>query len=141
MNYTPEISPLGPLWLSALVGLLPLATIFITLGWLRWKAHWAGLTAVAVAIIVSIFAWHMPAQLALLSALQGAAFGLFPIMWIVLAAILLYQITVVSGRFEDLRGVFGLVSDDPRVQAMLIAFCFGGLLEALAFFFAAAATT
>ena len=141
MNYTPEISPLGPLWLSALVGLLPLATIFITLGWLRWKAHWAGLTAVAVAILVSIFAWHMPAQLALLSALQGAAFGLFPIMWIVLAAILLYQITVVSGRFEDLRGVFGLVSDDPRVQAMLIAFCFGGLLEALAGFGAPVAIT
>ncbi len=141
MNYTPQISPLGPLWLSAIVGLLPLITIFITLGWLRWKAHWAGLTALAVAILVAVFAWQMPPVLALLAATQGGVFGLFPIMWIVFTAILLYQITVVSGRFEDLRGVFALVSDDPRVQAMLIAFCFGGLLEALAGFGAPVAIT
>ncbi|HMQ37316.1 MAG TPA: L-lactate permease [Micropruina sp.] len=141
MNYTPQISPLGPLWLSAIVGLLPLVTIFITLGWLRWKAHWAGLTALAVAIGVAVFAWQMPAVLAVLAATQGAVFGMFPIMWIVFTAIVLYQITVVSGRFEDLRGVFALVSDDPRVQAMLIAFCFGGLLEALAGFGAPVAIT
>ncbi|MCW3156533.1 L-lactate permease [Micropruina sonneratiae] len=141
MTYTPQISPLGPLWLSAIVALLPLLTIFITLGWLRWKAHWAGLTAVAVAILVAIFAWQMPPVLALLSATQGGVFGLFPIMWIVFTAILLYQITVVSGRFEDLRAVFALVSDDPRIQAMLIAFCFGGLLEALAGFGAPVAIT
>ena len=141
MNYTPQISPLGPLWLSAVIGLLPLITIFVTLGWLRWKAHWAGLTALAVAILVAVFAWHMPPVLALLSATQGGVFGLFPIMWIVFTAIALYQITVVSGRFEDLRGVFALVSDDPRVQAMLIAFCFGGLLEALAGFGAPVAIT
>ena len=141
MNYTPQISPLGPLWLSAVIGLLPLITIFVTLGWLRWKAHWAGLTALAVAVLVAVFAWHMPPVLALLSATQGGVFGLFPIMWIVFTAIALYQITVVSGRFEDLRGVFALVSDDPRVQAMLIAFCFGGLLEALAGFGAPVAIT
>ena len=141
MNFTPQISPLGSLWLSAIVGLLPLITIFVTLGWLRWKAHWAGLTAVAVAIIVAVAAWQMPFQLAFLSATQGAVFGLFPIMWIVFTAIALYQVTVVSGRFEDLRAVFGLVSDDPRVQAMLIAFCFGGLLEALAGFGAPVAIT
>ncbi len=141
MNFTPQISPLGPLWLSAIVALLPLITIFVTLGWLRWKAHWAGLTAVAVAIIVAVAAGQMPFGLAFLSATQGAVFGLFPIMWIVFTAIALYQITVVSGRFEDLRGVFALVSDDPRVQAMLIAFCFGGLLEALAGFGAPVAIT
>ena len=141
MDFTPQISPLGSLWLSAIVGLLPLITIFVTLGWLRWKAHWAGLTAVAVAIIVAVAAWQMPFQLAFLSATQGAVFGLFPIMWIVFTAIALYQVTVVSGRFEDLRAVFGLVSDDPRVQAMLIAFCFGGLLEALAGFGAPVAIT
>ncbi len=83
----------------------------------------------------------MPPVLALLAATQGGVFGLFPIMWIVFTAILLYQITVVSGRFEDLRSVFALVSDDPRVQAMLIAFCFGGLLEALAGFGAPVAIT
>ncbi len=139
--YQPDISPLGPLWLSALVGLLPLVTIFVTLGALRWKAHLAGLTALSVAILVAVFAWKMPVFLALNSALEGAAFGLFPIMWIVFNAIVLYQITVASGRFEDLRDVFDLISDDPRVQAIVIAFCFGGLMEALAGFGAPVAIT
>jgi lactate permease len=141
MPFTPNISPLGPLWLSALVGFIPLVVIFVTLGVLRWKAHIAGLTTLAVAIVIAIAAWGMPAQLALLSATQGAVFGLWPIVWIVFTAIVLYQVTVVSGRFEDLRDVFGLLSDDPRVQAMLIAFCFGGLLEALAGFGAPVAIT
>lgn len=139
--YQPDIAPLGNLTISALVGLLPLATIFVTLGGLRWKAHKAGGAALLVAILVAVLAWRMPVGSALLAATQGAVFGLFPIVWIVFTAIVLYQITVVSGRFEDVRGVFALVSDDPRVQAMLIAFCFGGLLEALAGFGAPVAIT
>ena len=109
-TFQPVISPLGPLWLSALVGFLPIVTIFVTLGVLRWKAWVAGLTTLAVAIIIAIAAWRMPADLALLSATEGAVFGLFPIVWIVFTAIVLYQVTVVSGRFEDLRGVFAPVS-------------------------------
>ena len=101
----------------------------------------AGLTAVAVAIVVASVFFGMPLGLAVLSATQGAAFGLFPIMWIVFTAILLYQVTVRSGRFEDLRATFHLISDDPRVQAIIIAFCFGGLLEALAGFGAPVAIT
>lgn len=139
--YQPVLDPLGPLWLSALLGLLPLVTIFVTLGALRWKAHHAGLAALGVALLVAILGYGMPVGLALLSATEGAVFGLFPIVWIVFTAMVLYQITVVSGRFEDLRAVFGLISDDPRVQAMLIAFCFGGLLEALAGFGAPVAIT
>nr|NLI49380.1 L-lactate permease [Propionibacterium sp.] len=140
-TFQPVISPLGPLWFSALVGFIPLIFIFVTLGFLRWKAYIAGLSTLAVAIAIAILFWRMPADLALLSATQGAVFGLFPIVWIVFTAIVLYQVTVVSGRFEDLRDVFGLLSDDPRVQAMLIAFCFGGLLEALAGFGAPVAIT
>ena len=136
-----DLTPLGSLTLSALVALLPLATIFVLLGWLRVKAHWAGLASVAVAIVVAVAAYGMPVGLALLSATEGAAFGLFPIMWIVFTAIWLYQITVVSGRFEDLRAAFNRLSDDPRVQAIIIAFCFGGLLEALAGFGAPVAIT
>ena len=83
----------------------------------------------------------MPLGLAVLSATEGAVFGLFPIMWIVFTAIWLYQVTVISGRFEDLRAAFHLISDDPRVQAIIIAFCFGGLLEALAGFGAPVAIT
>lgn len=140
--FQPDLSPVADsLAISALVALLPLVTVFLTLGVLRWKAHWAGLTAVAVAIVVASLFFGMPLKLAALAATQGAAFGLFPIMWIVFTAILLYQVTVRSGRFEDLRATFRLISDDPRIQAIVIAFCFGGLLEALAGFGAPVAIT
>jgi lactate permease len=136
-----ELAPLGSVTVSALVALLPLLTIFVLLGALRWKAHWAGLASLVVAIIVAVAAYGMPVGLAVLAATEGAVFGLFPIMWIVFTAIWLYQVTVVSGRFEDLRAAFHLISDDPRVQAIIIAFCFGGLLEALAGFGAPVAIT
>lgn len=140
--YTPEIAPVADslLW-SSLLAILPLLTIFITLGALKWKAHWAGLTAVGVALIVAIAAYGMPVGLAALSATQGFAFGLFPIMWIVITAIWLYELTVRSGHFEDLRLVINVISDDPRIQAIIVAFCFGGLLEALAGFGAPVAIT
>ncbi|GAA1287030.1 L-lactate permease [Brachybacterium alimentarium] len=140
--YTPELAPLADslLW-SSMIAILPLMTIFLTLGVLRWKAHWAGLAALAVAILVAVVVYGMPAHLVALSATQGFAFGIFPIMWIVLNAIWLYELTVRSGRFEDLRLVINAISDDPRVQAIIIAFCFGGLLEALAGFGAPVAIT
>jgi lactate permease len=128
----------GSLTLSALVAALPLITIFVLLGWARVKAYWAGLAALTVAITVG---YGMPAKLAVLSASQGAIFGLLPIMAIVLAALWVYQLTVVSGRFEDLRSAFHLISDDPRIQAIVIAFCCGALLEALAGFGAPVAIT
>ncbi|TQM61881.1 lactate permease [Humibacillus xanthopallidus] len=141
-TFQPDISPIADnLALSAVVALLPLLTVFLTLGVLRWKAHWAGLTAVAVAVVVASLFFGMPLHLAVLSATEGAAFGLYPIMWIVFTAIVLYQVTVRSGHFEDLRATFHLISDDPRIQAIIIAFCFGGLLEALAGFGAPVAIT
>jgi lactate permease len=140
--YTPDIAPVADslLW-SSLLAILPLLTIFVTLGVLKWKAHWAGLSAVAVALIVAVAAYGMPVGLAGLAATQGFAFGLFPIMWIVITAIWLYELTVRSGHFEDLRLVINVISDDPRIQAIIIAFCFGGLLEALAGFGAPVAIT
>lgn len=140
--FQPEIAPVADsLVASALVALLPLVTIFVTLGVLKWKAHWAGLSSVAVAILVAVLFFGMPIDLAFLSATEGAVFGLFPIMWIVFTAIVLYQVTVRSGHFEDLRATFRLISDDPRIQAIIIAFCFGALLEALAGFGAPVAIT
>jgi lactate permease len=140
--YTPDLAPIAHslLW-SSLVALLPLLTVFVTLGVLKWKAHWAGLSGVAVALVVAVLAYGMPVNLAALSATEGFVFGLFPIMWIVLNAIWLYELTVASGRFEDLRIVINRISDDPRVQAVIIAFCFGALLEALAGFGAPVAIT
>jgi lactate permease len=140
--FTQQLAPMAnSLTLSALIALLPLITIFILLGVVRIKAHWAGLASLAVAVIVAITAFQMPVNLALLSATEGAVFGLFPIMWIVFNALWVYQLTVVSGRFEDLRASFNLISADPRIMAVLIAFCFGGLLEALAGFGAPVAIT
>ncbi|WP_166974317.1 L-lactate permease [Brevibacterium atlanticum] len=140
--YTPDLAPIADslLW-SSLLALLPLLTIFIALGVLKWKAYLAGIASVVVALAVAIFAYGMPAGLAGLSATQGFAFGLFPIMWIVVNAIWIYELTVRSGRFEDLRLVINVISSDPRVQAILVAFCFGGLLEALAGFGAPVAIT
>lgn len=140
--FQPEIAPVADsLMASALVALVPLVTIFVTLGVLKWKAHWAGLSAVVVAIAVATIFFGMPLHLAGLAATEGAVFGLFPIMWIVFTAIVLYQVTVRSGHFEDLRATFRLISDDPRIQAIIIAFCFGALLEALAGFGAPVAIT
>jgi len=142
MEFQPVLAPLADsLTWSALVALIPLAVMFITLGGLKWKAHWAGLTSLVSAILVAVLAFEMPTGMALLSATEGAVFGLFPITWIVLTAIWLYQVTVISGRFEDLRATFGLISSDPRILAILIAFCFGGLMEALAGFGAPVAIT
>jgi lactate permease len=124
----------GSLTLSALVAALPLLTLFVLLGALRWKAWQAGLTSLAVALAVAIFAFGMPAGQALLAASEGAAFGLFPIIWIVLTAIWIFRMTELTGYDLVLRRAFGSLSPDQRIQAIIIAFCFGALLEALAGF-------
>ena len=140
--YIPDLQPIGDsLAASSAVAVLPLLTVFIGLGVLRWRAHIAGLAGLLVAIAVAVFAYQMPVHLALLSGSEGFIFGIFPIMWIVINAIWLYELTVASGRFEDLRRVINNISDDPRIQAVIIAFCFGGLLEALAGFGAPVAIT
>jgi lactate permease len=132
--FRPDTNPLGHQWLSALVAFLPVLAMLITLGALRWKAHWAGIFSWAVALVVAIAAFRMPFGMALSTSVQGFLYGILPIVAILVAAIWMYQLTVVSGRFDDLRKTFFLISDDPRVLGILIAFCFGGLLEALAGF-------
>ncbi len=124
----------GSLVLSALVAALPLLTLFVLLGALRWKAWQAGVASLVVALAVAIFAFRMPAGQALLAASEGAAFGLFPIIWIVLTAIWIFRMTELTGYDLVLRRAFGSVSPDQRIQAIIIAFCFGALLEALAGF-------
>ncbi|XAS67694.1 L-lactate permease [Micrococcaceae bacterium Sec5.7] len=142
-HFTPSTDPvLNSIGWSAIAGLLPLVTFFILLAVVRTKAHVAAAAALFMALVVGIVAFNMPAGLALLSASQGAAFGAFPVLWIVIMAVWLYQVTVLSGRFEDLRRVFDVIGGgDVRVQAILVAFCFGGLLEALAGFGAPVAIT
>jgi lactate permease len=133
--YKQILDPVGDsLGLSSIFAALPLVALFVLLGVLRLKAWIAALLSLAVALVVAIAVYSMPAGQALLAGSEGAAFGFFPIMWIVLNAIWLYNMTVVTGHFDVLRRSFAKVSDDQRVQAVIIAFCFGALLEALAGF-------
>ncbi len=124
----------GSLGLSAIFAVLPLLAIFVLLGAFKVKAQWAGLAALVVALLVAVLVYGMPVGQALLAASEGAAFGIFPIMWIVINAIWIYNMTVVTGHFDVLRRSFGSISRDQRIQAIIIAFCFGALLEALAGF-------
>ncbi|MGW0603226.1 L-lactate permease [Streptomyces sp. NPDC002644] len=133
--YVQELEPVGgSLGLSALVAALPLVTVLVLLGGVRMKAHLAGLVGLAGAVLVALFAYGMPLGQTVSGAVQGAAFGLFPIMWIVVNALWVYRMTVRTRHFDILRRSFGRLSDDPRIQALVVAFCFGALLEALAGF-------
>jgi lactate permease len=133
--YTQDFNPVSDsLGLTAIFAVLPIVTLFVLLGGLKLKAQWAALIALAVAMAVAMIVYGMPVDQTGLSALEGAAFGLFPIMWIVVMAIWLYNMTVETGHFAVLRRSFGTISEDQRIQAVIIAFCFGALMEALAGF-------
>jgi lactate permease len=133
--YKQVLDPVGDsLFLSTLFALIPIVVLFVLLGGLRMAAHIASAIALGLAILVAIIVYGMPVGQALDSGLEGAAFGLFPIMWIVWNAIWLYKMTEESGHFAVLRRSFASISDDQRIQAVIIAFSFGALLEALAGF-------
>ncbi len=122
----------GSLTLSALVSMLPLLVLFVLLGALKTPARWAALAALVVALIIAITAYGMPIGQALSGTLEGAATGFFPIIWVAISAIWLFNLTEASGHSAVLRRAFSAVSDDTRIQAIVIGFCFGALLEALA---------
>src|SRR3989440_852047 len=134
--YRQNFNPTGHLWLSALLAALPLFVLLFLLGGLRWKAHWASLVALVVALLVAVLpgsaGYHMPLGLAFDSGLFGAARGALLVLWITFNAIWIYNMTVSTGHFAVLRRSFARISDDQRVQAIVIAFSFGALLEALA---------
>jgi lactate permease len=133
--YKQVFDPVGDSLLASTVfAALPILTLFVLLGGLRLRAHVAALVSLAVAILVAVIVYSMPVGQALDASLEGAAFGLFPIMWIVFNAIWIYNMTELTGHFAVLRRSVARISDDQRVQAVIIAFCFGALLEALAGF-------
>ena len=119
---------------SAVVAALPLLLLFVMLGALKVTAWVASLISLGVSIVIAVLVYGMPVGQTLLAGTEGAAFGFFPILWIVINAIWVYQMTVETGHFDVLRRSFSQVSDDQRIQAILIAFAFGALLEALAGF-------
>ncbi len=119
---------------SSVVAALPLLVLFVLLGVLRIKAWIASLVALGAALVIAIAVYGMPVGQSVLAGTEGAAFGFFPILWIVINAIWVYNMTVETGHFDVLRRSFARVSDDQRIQAVIIAFSFGALMEALAGF-------
>src|SRR5215203_1475187 len=124
----------GNLVLSTLVAVIPIVVLFVLLAGIRMAAQWAGLITLAVALVIAVLVYGMPVGLAIDSALFGAAFGLFPIVWIVINAIFIYNVIVDTGLFDTIRNSLAGVSNDRRIQVVLIAFVFGALLEATAGF-------
>ncbi|MDD7540826.1 MAG: L-lactate permease [Mobiluncus porci] len=134
--FVPDVESVGGfLWLTALVATLPIVGFFALVGAMRMRSHLAGVIALVLGILLAIVAFRMPVDMALSAAALGALNGLIPIVIIVIAAVWLHKLMEATGREVDLQKVFSAVgSGDLRLQAMLIALCFGGLLEGLAGF-------
>ena len=134
MTWTQVYDPLGHWWLSALVAALPIIVLFTLLAGLRVAPHWSALAGAATAILVAMIVFHMPAALAGESFLYGVVTGLMNIVWIVVAAVYLYDISVSTGDFEIMKASVGGISSDRRLQLLLVAFCFGAFIEGCAGF-------
>ncbi|MCE5994113.1 lactate permease LctP family transporter [Pseudomonas sp. KCA11] len=134
-------SPLGSLGLSALAAVIPIVFFFLALAVFRLKGHLAGSITLALSILVAIFAFQMPVDMAFAAAGYGFLYGLWPIAWIIVAAVFLYKLTVKSGQFEVIRSSVLSITDDQRLQVLLIGFCFGAFLEGAAGFGAPVAIT
>lgn len=130
-NYAPLQGSVG--W-SALAAALPLFTLLYLLGVRRTAAWAAGLSGLGAAAVVALFVYKMPVKMALAAALFGAAFGLFPICWIIFWAIFLYRLSLETGQFEIIKDSIGSITPDRRLQALLIAFAFGAFVEGAAGF-------
>ena len=130
-NYTPIAGSLG---ISAAVAAIPVVVLFIMLGVLRKPAWMSALAALVSALLISLAVYGMPGQLAIVSTLFGAAYGFFPIAWVVFASIMLYRLAVDTGKFAIIKDSVGALTDDRRLQAMFIAFSFGAFIEGAAGF-------
>ena len=134
MTWTQAYFPLGNIFASALVAAIPVVVLLGALAVFHVKAHVAALLGLATALLIALFAYHMPAQMAFAAALNGAAYGLFPIGWIVLNAIFVYDITVSTGQFEVVKQTIAGLASDRRIQVLLIGFSFGAFIEGAAGF-------
>lgn len=134
MAWTQQYYPLGNLALSALVAAIPMIVIFYLLAIRRTPGQVAGVAAMVAAFLVAIFAYGMPVSVALSATVMGILYGVFPIFWIVITAIFIYNMTVETGQFDIIKNSIASITDDRRLQALLIAFAFGAFLEGAAGF-------
>ena len=134
MAWTQVYDPMGGAVWSALVAGIPLVSLFYMLAVRRAKGHYAAALAVSLAFLLALFVWGMPTSTAFSALTFGAAFGLFPIIWIVVTAVWVYNMTVESGEFEYIKDSLARLTDDRRLQAIFIAFAFGSFIEGTAGF-------
>ena len=142
-SFTPSTTAVGGnVFLTAIVGLLPLVAFFALMGAFKVPTHWCSIIALVVSMVLAVACFHMPVGMTALSATQGLAMGFVPIIYIIIAAVWLYNLTEVSGRSQDLKAVFNAIGKgDMRAQALIVSFSFCGLLEGLAGFGAPVAIT
>jgi lactate permease len=141
MVWTQQYDPLHNAFLSTVVAALPVVTLLGCIAALRIRTHFSAAIGLLIALIVAVCVFRMPVAMSLASAAFGAAYGMFPIGWIILNVIFLYQLTVKKELFEVLRNSLAHLTPDPRLQLILIAFAFGGFIEGLAGFGAPVAIT
>ena len=134
MPWVQQYAPVGGVVASACLAAIPLIILFYMLAVRKAKGHVAAAAGLIGALIVAVAVWDMPVSLAISSTLNGAAFGLFPIVWIVITAVWVYNMTVESGEFEIIKDSLARLTDDRRLQALFIAFAFGAFLEGTAGF-------
>jgi lactate permease len=134
MIWTQVYDPLGHWWLSTLVAGFPIIVLLGLLAGFKVRAHLCAIAGAATAVLVAIIAFKMPALLAVSSFFYGSAFGLLKIVWIVIAAVFLYQISVETGQFEIMKQSVAAITPDRRLQLLLVAFCFGAFIEGCAGF-------
>src|SRR5436190_23434180 len=133
-HWLQNYDPLGNVFLSTIVAALPVVVLLTAIAFFHIRIHLSALLGLAVALAVARLAYHMPLQAAAATTLYGAGYGLFPIGWIIINLIFLYQLTVRKGLFEVLRNSLQSLAPDPRIQVILIAFSFGAFFEGAAGF-------
>src|SRR5437868_7585156 len=134
MSWTQVYDPAGHWWFSTLIAALPIIVLLGLLAGLKVRAHLCAVAGAAAAVILAILVFKMPALLALSSFFYGAAFGLLKIVWIVIAAVFLYDISVATGQFEIMKESVAAITPDRPLQLLLVAFCFGAFIEGCAGF-------
>jgi lactate permease len=134
LTWTQVYDPLHHAWLSTLVAALPIVVLLGLLAGFKVRAHLCAVAGAATAILCAIFVFQMPAQMAMSSFAYGASYGLLKIVWIVIAAVFLYDISVETGQFEIMKQSVAAITPDRRLQLLLVAFCFGAFIEGCAGF-------
>ncbi|MCX5468636.1 L-lactate permease [Acinetobacter nematophilus] len=133
--------PMGNIWISSAIALIPIIFFFLALAVFRMKGSVAGTITVILALLVSLFAYQMPTMMALASMVYGFFYGLWPIAWIIIGAVFLYKISVKTGQFDIIRSSILSITEDQRLQMLFVGFAFGTFLEGAAGFGAPVAIT